>query len=88
MADFNTLGASAMKQLLNGALVFSLAVAPGFAAPLPLLQRTFTTDHQLASFNITAITPETITIQTYSYAGGALIAAAAPFQLHDRFTGG
>jgi hypothetical protein len=61
-----------MKQLLNGPLSFSSAVAPGFVAPLSLLQGTLTTDDQLALFSITANTSETITIQTYSDAGGTI----------------
>jgi hypothetical protein len=37
-----------------------------------LYQGTFATDNQVALFNITANTSETITIQTYSYAGGTV----------------
>jgi hypothetical protein len=77
-----------MKKLLEGTLPLSLAVAPGFAAAL--FQGNFATEDQVALSNITVTTAETITIETYSYAGQRVFAfrrrrvdraAAAQFQL-------
>jgi hypothetical protein len=65
-----------MKKSFNGILLFSLAVAPGFATAL--YQGTFATDDQVALFNITANTAETITIETYSYAGGTVNSTVIP----------
>jgi len=47
-----------------------------------LYQGTFAADNQVATFNITANTAETITVQTYGYAGGTVnstIVAAGGF---------
>jgi hypothetical protein len=66
-----------MSRLVNGILLFSLAVAPGFAATV-LFQGSFLTDDQVALFNITADTAETITIQTDSYAGGTVDSTIVP----------
>jgi hypothetical protein len=60
-----------MRKLFNGLLLFSLAATPGFAATI-LFQGTFSADNQVALFNFTAATNETITFQTYSYAGGTV----------------
>jgi hypothetical protein len=60
-----------MDSLVRGILVFSLAVAPGFASTL-FFQGTFAADDQVALFSFTLNTNETITIQTDSYAGGDL----------------
>jgi hypothetical protein len=67
-----------MKKLFNGTLLFSLAIAPGLANSLALFQGNFATDNQVALFNITANTPETLTIETDSYAGGTLGGTAVP----------
>jgi hypothetical protein len=64
------------KKLLIGTLLLSLAVAPGFATAL--FQGNFATDDQVALFNITANAPETLTIETYSYAGGTVNATVIP----------
>ena len=52
-------------------------MAPGSAATV-LFQGTFATDDQVALFNITADTSETITIQTDSYAGGTIGSTIVP----------
>jgi hypothetical protein len=65
-----------MKKWLNGILLLGLAAAPGFATAL--FQGTFATDDQVALFNITANTAETITIETYSYAGGTVNSTIIP----------
>jgi hypothetical protein len=54
-----------------------LGAAPGFAASV-LFHGTFTADDQVALFNITANTSETLTIQTDSYAGGSLNSTTVP----------
>jgi hypothetical protein len=64
-----------MSRLLNGILLFSLAAGPAFA---DLFQGTFTSDDQVALFNITATTDETVTIETYSYAGGTVGSTVIP----------
>jgi len=64
-----------MSRLLNGILLFSLAAGPAFA---DLFQGTFTSDDQVAKFNITATTDETVTIETYSYAGGTVGSTVIP----------
>jgi hypothetical protein len=64
-----------MRRLLNGILLFSLAAAPGFA---DLFQGTFTMDNNVATFTITASTDETVTIETYSYAGGTVGSTVIP----------
>jgi hypothetical protein len=66
-----------MARVVTGALLFSLAVAPGFAATV-LFQGTFATDDQVAVFTITANTSEAITIQTDSYAGGTVGSTIIP----------
>jgi hypothetical protein len=66
-----------MGNLVKGILLFSLAAAPGFAATI-LFQGTFAADDQVALFNITANTSETITIQTESYAGGTVNSSIIP----------
>jgi hypothetical protein len=63
--------------LVKAILLFSLAVAPGFASTL-LFQGTFTADDQVALINITANASETITVQTDSYAGGSLDSTSVP----------
>jgi hypothetical protein len=55
----------------------SLTVAPGFAATV-LFQGTLGADDQVALFNITVDTAETVTIQTDSYAGGTLDSTIVP----------
>jgi hypothetical protein len=60
-----------MGSLVKGILLFSLAVAPGFATTL-FFQGTFAADDQVALFNFTLNINETITIETDSYAGGDL----------------
>ncbi|MGA3239424.1 MAG: DVUA0089 family protein [Bryobacteraceae bacterium] len=67
-----------MKKLLNGTLLLNLAIVTGFAAPLSLFQGSFAADDQVALFNITANTSETITIETYSYAGGTVNSTVIP----------
>jgi hypothetical protein len=67
-----------MKRLLNGTLLFNLAILTGFAAPLSLFQGAFAADDQVALFNITANTTETITFETYSYAGGTVNSTVIP----------
>jgi hypothetical protein len=64
-----------MRQLTNGILLFSLAAMPGLA---DLFQGTFSADNQVALFNITANTSETVTVQTYSYAGGTVGSTVIP----------
>jgi hypothetical protein len=67
-----------MKKLFNGTLLFSLAIAPGLANSLALFQGSFAIDNQVALFNITANSPETLTIETDSYAGGTIGGTAVP----------
>jgi hypothetical protein len=64
------------KKLLNEILLLSLVVAPGFAATL--IQGNFATDNQVALINITAATSETLTFETYSYAGGTVNSIVIP----------
>jgi hypothetical protein len=64
-----------MSRLLNGILLFSLAAGPAFA---DLFQGTFALDNQVALFNITATADETVTIETYSYAGGTVDSTVIP----------
>jgi hypothetical protein len=66
-----------MGRLVSGILLFSVAVAPGFSATV-LFQGAFGADDQVALFNITANTSETITIQTDSYAGGTVGSSIIP----------
>jgi hypothetical protein len=66
-----------MSRLVNGILLFSVALAPGFASTI-LFQGTFAMDDQVALFSITANTSETITIQTDSYAGGTVNSTIIP----------
>jgi hypothetical protein len=66
-----------MHRLVNGILLFSLAVAPGFGSTI-LFQGAFTADDRVALFNITANSSETITIQTDSYAGGTVNSTIIP----------
>src|SRR5580704_5136907 len=66
-----------MGRLVNGVLLFGLTVEAGFASTV-LFQGTFATDDQVALFNITANTSETITIQTDSYAGGTVNSTIIP----------
>jgi len=66
-----------MSRLLNGILLFSVALTPGFSATV-LFQGAFAADDQVAIFNITANTSETITIQTDSYAGGTVDSTIIP----------
>src|SRR5580658_290258 len=65
----------AMSRLLNGILLFSLAAAPGFA---DIFRGTFASDNQVALYDITANTAETVTIETYSYAGGTVASTVIP----------
>jgi hypothetical protein len=65
-----------MNRLINGFLLFSLAVAPGFATAL--FQGSLATDNQVALFNFTANTSEAIVIKTYSYAGGTVNSTVIP----------
>jgi hypothetical protein len=66
-----------MKTLFSGILLVSLAATPGFAATI-LFQGTFLADDQVALFNITANTSESITIQTDSYGGGTVDSTIVP----------
>ena len=61
-----------MSKLAGWLLFFGLA-APGFA-DVVVFSGTFSADDQVALFNIVANASETITIQTYSYAGGTVAA--------------
>jgi hypothetical protein len=65
-----------MRRVINGILLLCLASAPGLATTL--FQGTFAADDQVALFNITANTAETITIQTYGYAGGTVNSTVIP----------
>jgi hypothetical protein len=64
-----------VSKFVRGILLFSLACVPAFA---DLFQGTFGADDQVALFNITASTPEIITIQTYSYGGGTVGSTIIP----------
>jgi hypothetical protein len=64
-----------MRRLLNGIMLFSLAAVSGFA---DLFQGAFTADNQVEQFSITATTDETLTIVTYSYAGGTVGSTVIP----------
>lgn len=66
-----------MSKFLNTALLLCVTAAPVFAATT-LFQGAFATDDQVALFNITANTAETITIQTYSYGGGSVSSTTIP----------
>jgi len=66
-----------MSRLLNGILLFSVALTPGLSATV-LFQGAFASDDQVALFNIIVNTSETITIQTDSYAGGTVNATMIP----------
>jgi hypothetical protein len=66
-----------MSRLIIRAWFLCVAVAPGFAATT-LFQGVFGSDDQVALFNITANSTETITIQTYSYAGGTVNSTSIP----------
>lgn len=66
-----------MSRLVRGVLLLGLAVAPGFGATI-LFQGTFATDDQVALFNITVDTSETVTIETDSYAGGTVNSTIIP----------
>jgi hypothetical protein len=59
-----------MCKLVSCLLFFGLA-APGFA-DIMVFSGTFPADDHVALFNIVASAPETVTIQTYSYAGGTV----------------
>jgi hypothetical protein len=59
-----------MRILAGWLLLFGLAT-PGFA-DVVFFSGTFAADDQVALFNIVANSPETITIQTYGYAGGTV----------------
>jgi|HubBroStandDraft_1064217.scaffolds.fasta_scaffold435443_1 hypothetical protein len=65
-----------MKKPLNVILLLGLAAAPGFASVL--FQGTFADDDQVALFSIIANTAETVTIETYSYAGGTVNSTVIP----------
>ena len=66
-----------MGRLVNGVLLLSLAAEASFASTV-LFQGAFATDDQVALFNITVNTSETITIQTDSYAGGTVNSTIIP----------
>jgi hypothetical protein len=80
-----------MNRLVQGGLLFGLTTAPGFAA-MVFFHGTFAADDQAALFNITVHTPETVTIETDSYAGvtfdSTIVAAGrfapAAFLFYDR----
>jgi hypothetical protein len=57
-----------MRKLAGCLFLFGLA-APGFA-DVQIFSGTFGADDQVALFNIVASAPESVTIQTYGYAGG------------------
>ena len=57
-------------RILAGWLLFFGLAAPGFA-DVAVFSGTFGADDQVALFNIVASAPETVTIQTYGYAGGS-----------------
>jgi hypothetical protein len=59
----------AMRKLAGWLLFFGIAV-PGFADVMTF-SGTFGADDQVKLFNIVVTTPETVTIQTYGYAGGS-----------------
>jgi hypothetical protein len=59
-----------MRKLAGWLLLFGLA-APGFA-DVAVFSGTFPADDTVKFFNIVASAPETVTIQTYSYAGGTV----------------
>ena len=58
-----------MRILTGWLLLFGLS-APGFA-DIAVFSGTFGADDQVALFSIVASAPETVTIQTYGYAGGS-----------------
>jgi len=64
-----------MGRLVNGVLLLTFGV---------VFQGTFASDEQVARFDITAITSETLTIQTDNYAGGTLDSTDAYGQLRHR----
>jgi hypothetical protein len=66
-----------MNRLTCGIFVFCLTVAPALAGPV-LFQGSFSADNQVALFTFTANSPELITFQTYSYAGGTVNATTFP----------
>ena len=66
-----------MTRLSRWILLFCMAAVPGLAATVSF-QGTFGADNQVALFSITANSPETVTIQTYSYAGGVVGSTAVP----------
>jgi hypothetical protein len=64
-----------MGRLVRGLLFFGLA-APGLATAL--FQGTFGADDQVQLFNITVLESETVTFQTYGYAGGTVDSTVIP----------
>jgi hypothetical protein len=64
-------------RLLPAALVFFLLAGSGMAGTV-LFSGTFSQDDDVALFTITANTSESITIETYSYAGGTVDANVFP----------
>lgn len=66
-----------MSRHPNCLLLLTLVAAPSFATTT-LFTGTLGTDNQVALFDITANISETITIQTYSYAGGTVNSTIIP----------
>lgn len=66
-----------ISRLLSGALLFFLAAGSGLAGTISF-SGTFGQDDDVALFNITANTSESITIETYSYAGGTVNSTVIP----------
>jgi hypothetical protein len=62
-------------RFINGILLLALVAAPGFAATF-LFQGTFGADNQVELFNIVVSAPQTVQIETYSYAGGTVNSTA------------
>jgi len=66
-----------MKKLVNGALLCSLALAPGFASPLSHFQRLFTKDYLALHTNI-SLGPS-VTVEVDATGDTAVVSRAADF---------
>jgi hypothetical protein len=66
-----------MNRLIHVALLLGLAAAPGLAN-LSLYQGVFGADDQVQLFTFQTLTTESVTIQTYGYAGGTVSATVIP----------
>ena len=69
--------AQSRNRLLQGLLLSFLASGTALRADT-LFQGIFSADNQVALFDFTVNSPETITIETYSYAGGTAGATTVP----------